>query len=132
MGSLSFSGAGVGSRDEGGLEGGVQLGRCEACGEASVATLLICGGSGNPTTSVVVGTVGETGGTIWGQVRSPLQHGKPVEYPQTAGTGCGLSRCGRFQHHTHTHETRDQKTAGKPVPVINPSTHTPQSFFLND
>jgi hypothetical protein len=39
MGSSSFSGAGVGSRDEGGLEGGVRLGRCEACGEASVAAV---------------------------------------------------------------------------------------------
>jgi hypothetical protein len=58
--------------------------------------------------------VGEMGGNHLGQPYTTL------EYPQTAGMGNGLSRCGRIQHCTHTCDTRDRNTAGKPVPMNNP------------
>ena len=39
-----------------------------------------------------------------------------MEYPQTAGTGDGLSQCSTVQHHTC-----DQNTVGIPVPVKYPN-----------
>jgi hypothetical protein len=39
----------------------------------------------------------------------------------TAGMGRGMPRCAKTQNRTQTRITRFGSTAGKPVPVFNPS-----------
>ena len=45
----------------------------------------------------------------------------PVNTRDTAGTGRGMSRVAKSPTRTRTHDTRDPKPAGFPVPVSNPS-----------
>ena len=45
---------------------------------------------------------------------------KTVEYPQTAVTVNGPSRCSRIQHRTHTRHAHDQDTAVIPIPMKHP------------
>jgi hypothetical protein len=87
--------------------------------------IVLSGSGGEPTTRAVsVGRDGREpfGGEFAALLLTSYNVGKPVEYPQTAGTGDGLSRCGRIQHRTRTRDTRDRNTAGKPVPMKYPRT----------
>ena len=45
----------------------------------------------------------------------------PVHTRDTAGTGSGMPRYAKVQHHTRTRTTRLGNTAGFSVPVPNPS-----------
>ena len=38
-------------------------------------------------------------------------------------TGHSVAKSMDFGHHTHTHRTHDQNTAGKPVPMLFPNSH---------
>ena len=50
---------------------------------------------------------------------------KTVEYPQTAVSVNGPSRCSRIQDRTHTRHAHDQDTAVIPIPMKHPTCFLP-------
>ena len=48
----------------------------------------------------------------------------PVKYLLTAGIGSSMPWCAKVHYRTHTCTTHFGKTAGIPVPVLNPIQHT--------
>ena len=49
-----------------------------------------------------------------------------MKYPYNHGYGCGVAQCDKITNRTHTHTTRFGRTAGIPVPVLNPTGTYPE------
>ena len=59
-----------------------------------------------------------------------MYYNKPVSTHDTMAQVRGVSRCGKNQNCTHTHDTCFKNTAGLPIPVLNPI-HMVQNYWQN-